>query len=67
MLINPDLMSCVKKELLPTVKNIFAKLECDGTISMMQIFEVVLTQEFESMAAKAEDVLQDCQMKGWHL
>ena len=55
------------KESLPIINNIFKKLECHGTISVMQIFEVLLTQEFETMAEKAKDVLHDGQRKGWQL
>ena len=67
LFINLGLMSCIREELLPKVKNVFANLTYDGTRSVMKIFEVILTQGFETMAAKAEDVLHDCHKKGWHL
>lgn len=66
LFINLGLMSCIREGLLPKVKNVFENLTCDGTRSVMKIFEVLLTQAFEKMATKAEDVLHDCQKKGWH-
>lgn len=51
-------------ELLPKIKDVFKHFKCEGTRSLMEIFEVVLTQEFENMAAKAEDVLHDFKKKG---
>ena len=57
-------MACIKVKLLPKIKDVFKHFECKGTTSLMEIFEVVLTQEFENMAAKAEDILHDRQKKG---
>ena len=67
LFINLGLMSCIREELLPIVKNVFEKLTYEETRNVMEIFEVILTQGFEILAAKAEDVLHDCQKKGWVL
>ena len=64
LFINLGLMSCIKERLLPKV---LENLTYDGTRSVMKIFEVILTQGFEKMAAKAKDVLHNFQKKGWHL
>ena len=61
------LMSCIREGLLPKIKNVFENLTYDGTRCVMKIFEVILTQGFETVVAKAEDVLHDCQKKGWVL
>lgn len=61
------LMSCIREGLLPKIKNVFENLTYDGTRFIMKIFEVILTQGFETMATKAEGVLHDCQKKGWVL